>query len=584
MQLQAQLRVGATLLLAVAAGISGYVFQGYANAYRQSTRDLQTLASYNLVLKAGNAMSAERSPSNILLSLDQDAGPVYASTAIQMADARHRTDDALDQLEHMLAAQPPASPDRDKLSRARKSLAKGRTAIDQLLQHAPATRSSQDLQDAINKMVLARKQLDPLIGDFFADTVQDAPDQARIMQMARILSDLREYGGRIDSMLLVPLSASEPIDPSRHLVIDLLRGHIDELHRLLPERLDPSDRRAGSIDSMRAQVEHDFFGHTLPLIDSLMARSGSDYGMSAAAFTSQTMPDLMALEKLEDQFIQRAIDQLAQVKNDNRRHMLMIGAYLLAFYLFLLVVLRAAQSFVIRPLLLARQEIINLAHGDLRPAPRAGNSAEVRALHEAIDTLRRHHLNSMQLAIERDELSKALRRQAHTDALTGLLNRHALEEITGDLSAEPVRLSKDRGLILIDVDYFKPINDEHGHIVGDLVLREVASRIMRSVAAPHMAFRYGGEEFAILTTGLSMKALCLLAEDVRHAIAGDEFTVHNSLRLGVTASFGVAKGDALIFTWLDLLNAADTALYRAKAQGRNQLVSAPRVSDVQYSG
>jgi len=164
------------------------------------------------------------------------------------------------------------------------------------------------------------------------------------------------------------------------------------------------------------------------------------------------------------------------------------------------------------------------------------------------------------------------------------LNRHALEEITGDLSAEPVRLSKDRGLILIDVDYFKPINDEHGHIVGDLVLREVASRIMRSVAAPHMAFRYGGEEFAILTTGLSMKALCLLAEDVRHAIASDEFTVHNTLRLAVTASFGVAKGDALIFTWLDLLNAADTALYRAKAQGRNQLVSAPRISDPQYSG
>jgi diguanylate cyclase (GGDEF)-like protein len=574
MQLQAQLRVGAALLLAVAAGISGYVFLGYAQAYRQSTQNLRALMSYNQVLKAGNALSAERAPSNILLSLDQDAGPVYEAAVAQMADARHHTDNTLEQLEQLLAQRPPANPEQGELLQASESLSKGRAEIDRLLQRAPPARSPQDLQDAINQMVTARKQLDPLIGDFFADAVENAPDQSRTMQMARILSDLREYGGRIGSMLIVPLSTPEPIDPARHRIIDLLRGHIDELHRLLPEHIDPDDNGSDSIDSARARVEHDFFGHMLPLIDTLVARSGANYGLRAAAFTNQTMPNLMELEKLEDLFIQRALGQFAQVQADDRRHMLLIGAYLLAFYFFLLAVLRAAERFVIRPLLLARQEIINLAHGDLRRTLRAGNSAEVRALHEAIDTLRKHHLNSMQLAVERDELSKALRRQAHTDALTGLLNRHALEEITGDLSGEPVRLSKDRGLILIDVDYFKPINDEHGHIVGDLVLREVATRIMRSVAAPHMAFRYGGEEFAVLTTGLSMKELCLLAEDIRHAIAGDEVVVHNTSRLVVTASFGIAKGDTFILTWMDLLNAADTALYKAKAQGRNQLVSA----------
>jgi diguanylate cyclase (GGDEF)-like protein len=325
---------------------------------------------------------------------------------------------------------------------------------------------------------------------------------------------------------------------------------------------------------MRADVERDFFQRTLPLIDQLVARSGSDYKLRAAAFTRQLLPDLTSLEKLEDLFMQQALTQVSQVRKDNRRHMVLIGAYLLAFFLFLLAVLRAAERWVIRPLLLARQEIINLSNGDLRRTVRAGNSAEVRALHEALDTLRRHHINSMQLAIERDELSKALRRQAHTDALTGLLNRHALEEITGDLSADPVRLSKERGLILIDVDYFKPINDEHGHVVGDLVLRELAGRIRRLVAAPHMAFRYGGEEFAILTNGLPMKELCQLAEDIRHAIDSDTIMVHSSLKLTVTASFGVAKGDAQVLTWLDLLNTADAALYQAKAQGRNQLVSA----------
>lgn len=578
MQLQAQLRVGAALLLAVAAGISGYVFLGCAQAYQQGTRNLQTLTSYDQVLKAANAVSAERGPSNILLSLDQDAGQLYEATATQMTMARQRSDLALEQLNTLVQQLPSGSPDRLELMQARQRLTQGRAGIDRLVRHAPSDRSPQELQQTIDEMIAARKQLDPLICDFYSRAMQDAPEQAGIMQMARVLSELREFGGRIGSMLIVPLSTPEPINPARELVLSRLRGHINELHRLMPKPVDPDAPDHDGIDSMRAQVERGFFGHTLPLIDQLVATSGSAYPLRAAAFTHQIMPDLMDLERLEDLFTQRALAQVSHVQKENRRHMLLIGAYLLAFFLFLLGVLRAAERLVIRPLLLARQEIINLANGDLRRALRAGNSAEVRALHEALDTLRRHHVHSMQLALERDELSKALRRQAHTDALTGLLNRHALEEITGDLTAEPVRLSRDRGLILIDVDYFKPINDEYGHIAGDLVLREVAGRIMRQVSVPHMAFRYGGEEFAILTNGLSMEELCLMAEDIRHSIAHDEVTVHSALKLSVTASFGVAKGSATVLTWLDLLNEADTALYQAKAQGRNQLVSAEDVS------
>lgn len=578
MQLQAQLRVGAALLLAVAAGISGYVFLGCAQAYQQSTRNLQTLTSYDQVLKAGNAVSAERGPSNILLSLEQNAGQLYEATAAQLADSRHRSDQALAQLNVLVQQLPPGNPARVELMHAQQSLSQGRAGIDRLVRHAPSDRSPQDLQDTIDEMIAARKQLDPLIGDFYNRAMQDAPEQAGTMQMARVLSDLREYGGRIGSMLIVPLSTPQPIDPARQLVLARLRGHINELHRLMPERIDPDAPDHDDIDRMRTQVEHSFFKHTLPLIDELVAHPGSAFPLRAAAFTHQIMPDLMDLERLEDLFMQRALAQVSQMQKDNRKHMLLIGAYLLVFFLFLLAALRGAERLVIRPLLLARQEIINLANGDLRRALRAGNSAEVRALHEALDTLRKHHINSMQLALERDELSKALRRQAHTDALTGLLNRHALEEITGDLSAEPVRLSRDRGLILIDVDYFKPINDEHGHIAGDLVLREVAGRIMRLVSVPHMAFRYGGEEFAILTNGLSMKELCQLAEDIRQSIARDEVMVHSTLKLAVTASFGVAKGSATVLTWLDLLNEADTALYQAKAQGRNQLVSAAHAS------
>jgi diguanylate cyclase (GGDEF)-like protein len=579
MQLQAQLRVGAALLLAVAAGISTYVFVGYAQGYRQGTRNLQALTSYDQVLKAGNAISAERAPSNMLLTLDPRAAQVYASTRAEVAHARGRTDDALDQLDRLIRARPEADAEQPQLARAKASLAKARADYDTLARNAPFERSPQDLQLAIDTLIVARRQLDPLIADFYREAAELAPDQAGTMQMARILSDLREYGGRLGSMLVVPLSTPEPIDPARHLVIANLRGRIDQLRALMPAHAKPDAQHDDDIDHLRAQVERGFFDHTLALIDTLTARSGTDYGIRAAAFTSQVLPDLLALEKLEDRFMQRAIAHVTAAQRDERVRMLLIGVFLLAFFLFLLAMLRAAESLVIRPLLLAKKEIVALANGDLRRAPRAGHSVEARALHDAIDTLRHQHSRSMQLSIERDELSKALRRQAHTDALTGLLNRHALEELTGDLSADPVRISKGRGLILIDVDYFKPINDEHGHIVGDLVLREVAGRIRRFVKEPHMAFRYGGEEFAVLTNGLTMTDLCQLAEAIRRLISDDAIIAPGVSTLTVTASLGVAKGNAAILTWLDLLNAADAALYQAKAQGRDQLVAAPMPLD-----
>lgn len=579
MQLQAQLRVGAALLLAVAAGISTYVFVGYAQGYRQGTRNLQALTSYDQVLKAGNAISAERAPSNMLLTLDPRAAQVYASTRAEVAHARGRTDDALDQLDRLIRARPEADAEQPQLARAKASLAKARADYDTLARNAPFERSPQDLQLAIDTLIVARRQLDPLIADFYREAAELAPDQAGTMQMARILSDLREYGGRLGSMLVVPLSTPEPIDTARHLVIANLRGRIDQLRALMPAHAKSDAQHDDDIDYLRAQVERGFFGHTLALIDTLTARSGTDYGIRAAAFTSQVLPDLLALEKLEDRFMQRAIAHVTAAQHGERARMLLIGVFLLAFFLFLLAMLRAAESLVIRPLLLAKKEIVALANGDLRHAPRAGNSVEARALHDAIDTLRHQHSRSMQLSIERDELSKALRRQAHTDALTGLLNRHALEELTGDLSADPVRISKGRGLILIDVDYFKPINDEHGHIVGDLVLREVAGRIRRFVKEPHMAFRYGGEEFAVLTNGLTMTDLCQLAEAIRRLISDDAIIAPGVSTLTVTASLGVAKGNAAILTWLDLLNAADAALYQAKAQGRNQLVAAPMPLD-----
>jgi diguanylate cyclase (GGDEF)-like protein len=150
-------------------------------------------------------------------------------------------------------------------------------------------------------------------------------------------------------------------------------------------------------------------------------------------------------------------------------------------------------------------------------------------------------------------------RHAITDALTGLTNRHAMQESFPDEIASCVQRGEPVSLIMIDVDNFKPFNDRFGHIAGDRALSAVAS-ILRAQFRPHdLLVRYGGDEFAILLPGASADE----AEDIAERDGTDSL-----IQIPLTISMGVAElqpGDSL-----DALNrAADAALYRAKHAGRN---------------
>lgn len=570
MKLLAQLRLGAFVLLMLVLGASAYVFLGYVETYRQSTRDLRAMVAYGLVLKVGNAVSAERGPSNRLLSRERPdaADAAYAS----LHEARSRTDQAFDRFERM--RHDDASSTRtmmDDVRQARTALMQGRQRIDGLLGKSLAERSPQELQAAIDQMIDARVGLDPAIEHFSWQAARGASSQTGAIVMARVISDLREYGGRLGSMLMVPLLTQEPISPARKAAIEDMRGRIDELHRLLARDVGSSS----DITLAMARVEQAYFGRAMPLMDGLIARSGSGYGLTGASFTDQVVPGLHSIEVLGDLFVQQAIGQVTDTRKHAREQMVLLGIILLGFLCLLVAALRAADRLIVRPLFHASQEIIDLAQG--KPdAPRIsqGHSAEIIALYDAIDVLREHHHLSERVAMERDELSKELHRLAYTDALTGLWNRRALDEMAGDLSGSSTPLVETHGLILIDVDYFKSINDTYGHVVGDVVLREVANRIKGIATGALQVFRYGGEEFAVLSTGKSLQELCAVAEDIRRVFARGSINVPPDIDLQVTASFGVAVRSESITTWFDLLREADFALYRAKAMGRNQLVSA----------
>ena len=167
------------------------------------------------------------------------------------------------------------------------------------------------------------------------------------------------------------------------------------------------------------------------------------------------------------------------------------------------------------------------------------------------------------------ELKDALRREASRDGLTGLWNRKAILEI---LDRELLRAERDQqpvGLIMIDVDHFKVINDSRGHAAGDAVLRIIASGIAGVVRPYDSVGRYGGEEFLIVAPGCGMAETAELAERVRSHVAGCNIVVAGSpvkvsLSLGITTGQSAAESEKLLY-------AADNALYQAKNAGRNRV-------------
>jgi len=183
------------------------------------------------------------------------------------------------------------------------------------------------------------------------------------------------------------------------------------------------------------------------------------------------------------------------------------------------------------------------------------------------------------LAIGNLRLRETLRNQSIRDPLTGLFNRRYLEETLEREIQNSTRKQEPIGCAMIDLDHFKRFNDSFGHEAGDLVLREVAVALKSSVRTGDIACRLGGEEFALICPGLSLRATIQRCEELRKRIHLFNLT-HRGESLGmVTVSIGVSECPAHGSSAEYLLRSADDALYRAKAAGRDRIVSAG-VADV----
>lgn len=189
------------------------------------------------------------------------------------------------------------------------------------------------------------------------------------------------------------------------------------------------------------------------------------------------------------------------------------------------------------------------------------------------------------LSVANIRLREALRSQAIRDPLTGLYNRRYLEEMMERETRRAVRAEHGLGVLMLDLDHFKKFNDTFGHEAGDTVLRETAAFLLKSVRAEDIVCRFGGEEFVVILPVADLKTTQARAERIRSRLR-ELSVVHQGKTIGpITVSIGVAELPQHGTTYKELLEAADAALYRAKAHGRDRIIvaDAPVPEGVQVS-
>ena len=166
-----------------------------------------------------------------------------------------------------------------------------------------------------------------------------------------------------------------------------------------------------------------------------------------------------------------------------------------------------------------------------------------------------------------------LQREASTDALTGLNNRREFESGMVREMERARRMHVPLSLAILDIDFFKRINDQHGHDIGDAVLREVAATLQRHIRKSDLLARIGGEEFALVMLGTQPPGAWVVLERLRNAVAALRIPAGGQV-IGCTISIGITDRVETDLDWPMLYKRADTALYEAKEGGRNRVVEA----------
>lgn len=555
--------VGFTLLLSIS------IIASFYETYRRSEANLAGLNVYRQVLMAVNVVSAERGPSNAVLGEEPS---LDSPSRKRLQEFRRRSDAALDALvpsEPVEAAAISAMVSPDAVHNVRIRLTIARAAVDALAAKPQSERTLQDIRSAIDDMFAVVDRMQPIVTSAIDHIVANDDSFSGVVLMAQLFSDMREYAGRIGSYVMPSVAAHEAIDLTSLARFREANGRMHELWHLARWRAgfynhDPDLLAAGR------DISDKYFGFGLPMIVAVVERGrySGEFGISTAELTDRYVATMQPIEQMRTAFLDQTIERPKEMRATALRWLIYVSVVAGLIIVVNIAIMLYIRRMVFRPLFAAADEIVALSDGreTHMPSGAAWHGTELRGLFEALSELR------LRLR-ERVQYTERLRVDAETDALTGLANRRLLDRIGMD-DGQFVDMSDDVGIIMLDIDHFKQINDRFGHPAGDEVLRSVADILRAHSRAGDIAARYGGEEFVLCLAGASLRVVAERAETIRRTIEATRITVEGGVHFSVTASFGISIGGRGPDKWPDVIGAVDRALYDAKSLGRNRVCEA----------
>lgn len=531
--------------------------------FTQARQNLHDIQEYRLLLDAANLITAERGPANIVMS--EEPSP-DGSGSRRLQDVRLQVDAALNTLAAL--PEPPFGIHNhpipsDQLGLVRARLEAARTEVDRLALRSRATLTREEFQGAIDAMFAVSDSFRAIVASRANELVHHDTGLAASALIGQMLTDLRDYGGRMASQIIAPLATNEPIPLSNLINSRQTQGRLLELWQVIGSQ---NALYNAPLAEERAAVQQRFFGDGVTLIDKLIyegGRGGGQYSLTATDLTDQFVPTMWSIEAYRTVFLRAAVHHYEQMRNAALMTLATVVVAACAIFVVLVGLILSIRVQIFSPLFQAHETVLRLAEdsADLI-GTRSTRAGDIHNLFGALEALQ----GKLQ---ERESVTSRLRTEADTDGLTAVLNRRALDRFGQRAAA-----GDDDGavcLILMDIDHFKLINDSWGHPVGDRVLIQTAELLRSQLRSGDIVARFGGEEFAIVVPGADLVGAIAIGRKLRQALAHEHFTTADGTPFPVTASFGVARGERGPEAWRVLVEKADEALYRAKSEGRNRV-------------
>ncbi len=525
-------------------------------SYLKAVRTSDELHALQEVAILANKISKERAPANKVLS----STPEEIHQRQQELEIYRKEVDQ--QFEHTAKVlQQVGFPHLSQRleSAVRPSLEQGRLQIDSYAKIPWEQRNAQALDQAIAAMFKAWDSCRTILKGVVIASNTTSTSQNNFISQILFLSDLRDQAGRAASTIMAYVTFDQPIPAANLTRAMQVQYRIHYLWDLIGT-LQPEEDKTEEFNRLHNAVDTVFIQKGLPIVSSLVEESIQQvpYHLTGTELTNAMVDKFATVVDLQSHLLEYS-NQVAEREKSSHLQQL-LWTVLLSFVSLgaAIATMIFARKSVFQPLIEARQILFTLSENGDTKALSSNAHTKSESLFTAIQRLQ-------QMLQQRDALEFRLKNIAHSDPLTGLANRFALEEYTRFLESHPSQFSQTC-LMIIDIDHFKQVNDQYGHIIGDEVIQFVAQCLKDNVRTSDLLVRYGGDEFLVLIENIDFDNARKIADKIRSEVEGAYILSENGDQIQVSVSVGVAIGAQ---SWISLFTKADKALFVAKGQGRN---------------